>query len=409
MITGTVTKASQDSKVGIVFERKPGQNCVIISKIVEGGLFSKTDLIAGLEVAAVNGKDVAGMTTKAIADLLRSAAPGELSVTAKSPVVGKAMKPSKSSRIGITLTLDDMGAIIIKKIEEDSLLANTDLKVGLEVIAVNGKDITGMQPSDVTGVLRAADAGEISITATGAKEKKFEKPASASPEAAPVVEKVAPEPPPETAPEPPQETAPEPPQAESGPEVITPTKIKSLIVGDLVESEPNRTTVVGTTNKVSKEEKVGIRFASKSTGGPVVIHSITKGGAFDGSELKAGYEVVSINGTSMAGKSHTDAVSMIKETVGEVTVTTSAPANLVTATVVKETQNTRMGIGIERLGSTFTVQTITEGGLFAKTDLKVGNEIISMNGVYPGGMTVKEAVSMLRSAGPGEVTIVALA
>ena len=407
MITGTVTKVSQDSKVGIVFERRPGQNCVIISKIVDGGLFSKTDLIAGLDVVAVNGKDVAGMTTKAIADLLRSAAPGELSVTAKSPVVGKATKSAKSSKIGITLGLDDVGAIIISKIADDGLLANTDLKVGFEVIAVNGKDITGMQPSDVTGVLRAAPAGEISITATEAKEKKVEMPAS--PEAAPVVEKVVPEPPPETAPEPPQETAPEPPQAESGPEVITPTKIKSLIVGDLVEPDPDRTTVVGTANKVSKEDKVGIRFASKSPGGPVVIHSITKGGAFDGSELKAGYEVVSINGTNMAGKSHTDAVSMIKECVGEVTVTTSAPANLVTATVVKETQKTRMGIGIERLGSTFTVQTITEGGLFAKTDLKVGHEILSMNGVYPGGMTVKEAVSMLRSAGPGEVTIVALA
>ena len=407
MITGTVTKASIDTKVGIVLAKKANENSHTIKKIVDGGLFSKTDLIPGLEVVAVNGKAIAGMVTKDIIDLLR-AATGECSVTAKSPITAKAMKPTKSSRVGLSFGMHTTGAILITKVATDGLLANTDLKSGLEVIAVNGKAVLGMQTSDVANILRNADAGEISISAIdkNAKDDKSE-----SPKPVPVVEK-APEPPKETAPEPPKETAPEPPQESAPvPTVITPTKIKSLIVGEYVDPEPERRTVVGTVQKDSKDTKVGIRFCSETTDGPIVIYSITEGGPFAATRLKAGYRVVSINGTSVAGKTHREAVGMIKDIVGEVTVSTTAPLNLVTGTVVKETKEGKLGLGVERIGggSRFKVRTVTEGGLFSKTDLKAGQEILNINGIYPGGLTAKEAVNILRSAGPGPVSVVTIA
>ena len=102
---------------------------------------------------------------------------------------------------------------------------------------------------------------------------------------------------------------------------------------------------------------------------------------------------------------------MIKDIVGEVTVSTTAPLNLVTGTVVKETKEGKLGLGVERIGggSRFKVRTVTEGGLFSKTDLKAGQEILNINGIYPGGLTAKEAVNILRSAGPGPVSVVTIA
>ena len=82
VIVGTVKKQTKNSKVGITFLKKEGGS-ICINKIIEGGLFAKTKLEEGLEVIAVNGSPISGMTTKDVADLLRNAPSGRVSVSAK--------------------------------------------------------------------------------------------------------------------------------------------------------------------------------------------------------------------------------------------------------------------------------------------------------------------------------------
>lgn len=76
---------------------------------------------------------------------------------------------------------------------------------------------------------------------------------------------------------------------------------------------------------------------------------------------------------------------------------------VVTATVNKNTQDTRAGIGFTVEDGRIRISTLSAGGLFSKTDLRVGDVCLSINGLadLPSNAEAAEAVRQAT----GEVTI----
>jgi hypothetical protein len=85
----------------------------------------------------------------------------------------------------------------------------------------------------------------------------------------------------------------------------------------------------------------------------------------------------------------------------------SATANkLITAKVHKASADSKVGIGLRAVGSNVYISSIVDGGIFARTSLKTGQRVLSINNQDCQGMSTSEAVALIRSA-PGAVTIVA--
>jgi C-terminal processing protease CtpA/Prc len=80
----------------------------------------------------------------------------------------------------------------------------------------------------------------------------------------------------------------------------------------------------------------------------------------------------------------------------------------ITATVRKETKDTKVGISIAEFPDEclLKVTKISESSLFANTILKVGHAVLSINNISCENKTAKEAVQIILVA-EGEVTIVA--
>jgi len=101
-------------------------------------------------------------------------------------------KPSPDCKLGITLGKRD-GFVSITKISEDSLFANTDLKAGMRVLAVNGQKLTAdMTTNEVITLMKSAESS-VTIRAAEATPKGK---TAAVPEQAAVPRKGASAPPP---------------------------------------------------------------------------------------------------------------------------------------------------------------------------------------------------------------------
>lgn len=143
-----VKKPPRDYKIGLGLT---GVGDVKITSIAEDGMFAGTALKCGMHIHAINScrfataREAVGMM-KAAEDeitIVASYKPFTFSTqrleplpTMTSPAVAIATKPSKFSKLGIGLT----GAgwnIVISSLSEDSLFANTDLKVSMKLETIN--------------------------------------------------------------------------------------------------------------------------------------------------------------------------------------------------------------------------------------------------------------------------------
>ena len=345
-VTGTVVKEAKDSKVGITFS-KSGLGTTVIKKIVEDGLFSKTDLQAGFQVLTVNGKDVAGKSTKEVADIVREAEAGEVSVVAKTAptVTGVVTKATKDTKVGIIFARSNKtGSLTVKQLVDGGLFSKTDIKVGYEILSINGTSVVGSESKEVASLIKSLE-GDVTVVAA-------------------VVETPTPSPEP----------------AYDGP------------------------TITGTVTKASKDAKVGIMFSS--TSGVLLIKKITDGGLFSETDLFAGLEVVSVNGASVKRKSPQNVVDMIKVIEGEVTVAAKKVATA-SGTVTKESKESKCGIQfVKQDDGALVIKKIVEGGLFAATSLKEGQEVLSVNGVSVVGKPSKDVVAMIKDIDAGDVKLV---
>jgi len=146
LITATVVKEETSSKLGIAFERIAEDKAMTIKLIRDDSLFKGSDLCEGLIVASAAGKDMEGMSPKDCADALREAPGGEeISLVCKGAVISidkeKKKRFKKEPKIGISFksTTSAPGKVFVSNIKEDSKFFGTELSVGHQILAINGK------------------------------------------------------------------------------------------------------------------------------------------------------------------------------------------------------------------------------------------------------------------------------
>ena len=169
LITATVTKEEQTSKLGIAFERVAEDRAMTIKLIRDDSLFKGSELVEGLIVSSAAGKDMEGMSPKDCADALRDAPGGEeISLVCKGAIV-TVKKPKKKlfkkePKIGISFksTTSAPGKVFVSAIKDDSKFAGTDLAVGHQILTINGEKCPE-KVTDAVALLTKKGIEEISL------------------------------------------------------------------------------------------------------------------------------------------------------------------------------------------------------------------------------------------------------
>jgi hypothetical protein len=82
-------------------------------------------------------------------------------------------------------------------------------------------------------------------------------------------------------------------------------------------------------------------------------------------------------------------------------------AGIITAMVYKESIDTQVGIGLKgNANKNLYISSIADGGLFASTDLKTGQDLLTINNIDCQNMSSTEAIKLIRST-KGNLTITA--
>lgn len=80
-------------------------------------------------------------------------------------ITATATKESEDSKLGIAFTRSGIESpLVVKLVRDDSLFAGSDLKAGMIVGTVQGETMTWKTPKEAADLLRAAPAGEVTIT-----------------------------------------------------------------------------------------------------------------------------------------------------------------------------------------------------------------------------------------------------
>ena len=169
LIVVTRTKPSRDASVGILLDMEDKSDLLIISGIVEGGLFDKTKLGVGMNVVSINGNPVSkhGEAVEQI-----EASESDVTIGAKwfvgSLVPCTVVKPNKSDKVGIVLKKHCMeetvsghektGIFVVTDIVESSLFEATPLQTGMIVKSINGKNITEMNKEEFGDLMKQAES-----------------------------------------------------------------------------------------------------------------------------------------------------------------------------------------------------------------------------------------------------------
>jgi C-terminal processing protease CtpA/Prc len=190
LISATVVKQETSSKLGIAFERESEEKAMKIKLIRDDSLFASSQLVPGLVVVSAAGEDMDGKTPKDAADALRNAPGGEeISLVCKGSVVTiKKDKPrlfKKAPKLGISFksTTAHPGKVFISNIKEDSKFAGTDVAVGHQVLAINGKPCPP-KVDDAVELLKGSN--EITLVTLDPEDEKVIPKPKEEPEEAPV-------------------------------------------------------------------------------------------------------------------------------------------------------------------------------------------------------------------------------
>ena len=170
-------------------------------------------------------------------------------------------------------------------------------------------------------------------------------------------------------------------------------------------AEPVTSGYTGTAFKESRDSKVGIAFRQEKPDDPITISK--NSGLFANTDIKVGMQVESINGVTIDGYTRNKAISFIKDAEGQVTVVGKAVKGGAVATVFKESVGQKCGITLKQDAPTdyVTIGRIGEDGLFAKTDLKPGMQVMSINNMPVEDMGKMQAIQIIKDA-EGKVVVV---
>lgn len=160
-----------------------------------------------------------------------------------------------------------------------------------------------------------------------------------------------------------------------------------------------------TVQRDSAGSKIGL--AAKTVNSKIVITRVLDGSLFASTDLRAGQVIVSVNDIPFAGMTAGQALALMTATVGVLTIVADDGAVTV-ATVQKDSADSKIGLAVKTVNGEVVVTRIVEGRLFAPTDLRVGQIIVSVNDVPCAGITGQQAMSLMTDA-VGVLTVVARA
>ncbi|KAL3939999.1 MAG: hypothetical protein SGBAC_005373 [Bacillariaceae sp.] len=273
--------------------------------------------------------------------------------------------------------------LLVNKIREEGWFPDTSLKVGMAILSVNGVPMAGRTPSKVIKALcMAQDVGKLSLLAGHYHDKIPSQPKTKAKKLDQISEDL--------------EIA----QCESI-EVMELTKDKVAIEERKVPRYSRLNTIV---TKKTKDDVFGITFRKSAKGAPLTIKSFTKQGKFQGSELCPGMVVLQVNEKDVTWMSPSEAVAELQNAEpGEVSITTEGYAGK----AFKATAGDPLGLSVTNSSSrkgVFIVG-IDPASKLAKTDLRVGMQVILING-KPCPLKAEDVVDLLDEA-EGEVSILA--
>jgi membrane-associated protease RseP (regulator of RpoE activity) len=174
-----------------------------------------------------------------------------------------------------------------------------------------------------------------------------------------------------------------------------------------VVAELRASTFVAKVFKESKDQKCGISLRQALPSDPVTISGLSVDGLFVNTDLRIGMEVASVNGVDIDGMTSLKAIQLVIDAEGDLTVVGKAVAGGAVAVVFKEFKDQKCGITLKQVfpSDPVIVSGIGEDGLFAKTDLKVGMQVMSINNVAVEDMTKEQAIQIVKDT-EGKLTVV---
>jgi predicted metalloprotease with PDZ domain len=287
-VVASAVKESKEARLGIKCKLR-GANRVVISTIVDDGLFADSDLRVGQTVISINGEPCPASAKEATDHI--KAAVGEVTIVAAN-TVATVQKSEKGCKVGISFGKAE-DCVVICKIEDDSLFAGSSLRLGQKVVSINGQECPE-STQDAIALVKDCE-GSLTILAVDTVKAYVSKPIKDTPKTEAAEEQAKPEKEKEEL------------KVEDAAKEETSDEKKEFVAQETQASA----------EKAEKDTKVGIKMGKK--GEDILIINISEEGLFASSDLKAGQKVVSINGTACPG-SPKDAIALVKECVGTLTI-----------------------------------------------------------------------------------------
>jgi C-terminal processing protease CtpA/Prc len=442
VVTSVIHKGSMDTSVGIGMKVVNGQ--VFISSIKPGSLAAASDLQAGMIIQHVNNFEFDGLNSKQASHMI-AMVPDKLEIVAKFPgVAGKEEtnpnlkscsvlipedKPEgegeTTSRAGIELMTANnhttgLPMVVVKSIDPKGPLFGGELRVGMQIVKIQNIDCTSptCTAEQVTALLNdSAQPGAMLLVLAQDCSAVRRPPGSflvvvvnkesvdtklgivlASSANKLFIKKIT------------NGTLGATTELEPGMIVhsinnISVTHKTSAEVAEilgpaqgtmsfLVQTDGNTLVdpsrfVTAVMTKTWQEDKVGIALRPQQDG-HLVITKISEEGCAKDTDLKVGMRVLKINNVDLEGKSTVDAVSLLTESTGILTVIAQKPdlapgtymvASMSIPVVPEGEKRPSLGIKLKQIAGQFVISGLDEGGLAAKTDLQVGMLLRSLNNV----------------------------
>lgn len=356
LITVVAKKESEDAKVGIAFQRiqqKNGTKPVIITKISETSIFADTALAVEYELLEINDTPVTpSMSTTDAVDMLKQAE-GEVKLLARQRfgdiVEVTIEKTSADMKSGIVL-LNNVGYTYIKEYIQPSVFENL-LPTGPshEIVSINETDVKGQSPSGIASVLAAVEPGPFTVTmhvAAGA-----------------------------------------------------------ALVGHTHKKMPLVTAVA---TKESKDTKAGVSLGRVEEDGQklIVVTNMSESCIFNDTALKPEYSISSINSVSVAGKTVAEAIQLIKDAEGEVTILARRRCGAKVEATAEKLAGAKTNIVLSNSkGYTYVKEYIEPSPFVGLLPVGPTHEISAINGTDVVGQSPREVAAVLAAAPEGPLTI----
>ena len=412
-VTVVVNKPAADATIGLSLNYYDGGK-IIARSILDDGLFANTELKAGFVLLSVNGTETKGMSTPMAMKLFLDAEPGDITVVAEDVGLRVASfnKDPSISKIGIGLKQRN-GSIIISSIAEDGLIAQqSNIKVGQRLLGVNGVPTKSLSSREAIALFKELDALTVMTEDIGLNSVTVKKEAPESKigiglktiNGHLIISSIAPD----------------------GLFANTDLKLAHKLVSinakycdtltkieaiNLLKEAPSSLTLVQediglmsiTVTKETVDSKLGITITEMN--GMIVITNIAEDGVFVNTPLVPGLRLLCINSTLCKGIGKSDAIAVFKKAEGEITVI-AEKVGLIAVVAVKETPESKIGIGLKDMSGMVIVSSIADDSIFKDSALKVGHKVLSINKMGVDGMSKYDAIKLFKTA-ESSITIMA--